>query len=110
MEYRGHTLQVASDASSTGIGVIIPALNLKAHRQLSESEKVLSSTWRELQAIVYGIKSFKEVLKNLHVSWSTDNYAATIIVLKGSNKMHLQSLAVNIYELCTKLNIRLKVN
>lgn len=110
MEYRGHTLQVASDASSTGIGVIIPALNLKAHKQLSESEKVLSSTWRELQAIVYGIKSFKEVLKNLHVSWSTDNYAATIIVLKGSNKMHLQSLAVNIYELCTKLNIRLKVN
>lgn len=106
-EFEGNSFHVASDASSFGLGAVTQETNLKTHKNLNEIEKTLSSTWRELQAIVYGIRSFKEFLRNRHVSWSTDNYAATIIVKKGSNKDHLQLLALEIYELCVQENIRL---
>ena len=86
-DYRGCDIQVASDASSMAIGIVISELNLKAHRNLSESEIPLSSTWRELQAIVYGLKSFNEIFSSSFVYWSTDNFAPTSIVRKGSKKI-----------------------
>ena len=63
-----------------------------------------------MQAIVYGLKSFNEIFSNSFVHWSTDNFATTSIVRKGSKKMHLQLLALEIYELCLQFNIKLRVN
>ena len=37
--------------------------------------KTKSSTWREFEAISYSSDSIKNLLRNKHVKWHTDNYA-----------------------------------
>ena len=100
--------KIFSDASDTGLGVV-SNLGINCQRNLNPHERSESSTWRELQAIIFGLESFESILKNKRVVWNVDNYAATIIVCKGSNKPKLQILAIKIFEHCCKLNIDLKV-
>lgn len=101
-------INVYSDASQTGIGICIPVLEAQSHRNLERDEVGLSSTWRELTAILYGIDSFKNTLKGKSINWFTDNWAASIIVRKGSNKNHLQMLAESIFDICFRNDINIK--
>ena len=89
-EYRAtYYVSVYSDASDTGIGTHIPALGVRSHRNLEPEEEELSSTWRELTAICYGLQSFEGLLSGKSINWFTDNYAASLIVPKGSRKKTL---------------------
>jgi len=42
------------------------------------------------------------MIKNEHILWQTDNFAASLICKNGSSKPDLQLLAENIYDLCKK--------
>ena len=63
-------------------------------------EREKSSTWRELSAIEFLLRSFTELLKSTHVKWFTDSQVAAKIVEVGSMKFELHVLAINIFTLC----------
>ena len=52
-------------------------------------------------------------MKNLstdkHVKWHTDNYASSIIAKSGSNKRELEELAIEIFNVTFKHNIRFDI-
>ena len=99
---------VSSDASATGIGVVASNA-LEAHRSFNDRERSESSTWREIMAILYGLKSFFPDIRNKNISWKIDNYAASRIVKVGSRNAKLQDVALEIHEICFQNNINLKV-
>ena len=100
-----------SDASSTGLaGYLAHADGVKlSYRNFSQMESESSSTWRELEAIRFSIESFAPYLQNKTMIWHTDNYAASLIVVSGSNKRDLQLLSENVFNMCRKLNLHLTV-
>ena len=53
------------------------------------------------------MNNLKVFFANKRILWNVDNYAASIIVTKGSNKPDLQELAVGIQEICLSANITL---
>ena len=109
--YQVSTVFISSDASNHAL----PAQFLKEGREyicfrnFSEYEIKQSSTWRELFAIKFTLHSFASKISNNSVHWETNNYAASLIVVSGSNKEHLQTLAEDIYELTIKYLIVLQV-
>ena len=52
----------------------------------------------------------KNLLRNKHVKWHTDNYASSIIAKSGSNKRELQELATEIFNIAFKHNIRFYIS
>ncbi|CAC5375034.1 unnamed protein product [Mytilus coruscus] len=56
------------------------------HQMWTLQESLKSSTWRELQAILLALMSFKNRLRNKCVKWHTDNNNCVSIVQKGSAK------------------------
>ena len=73
-------------------------------------EETNSSTWRELEAIRYSLDSAKNLLRNKHVKQHTDNYASSIIAKSGSNKRELEELAIEIFNITFKHNIRFDIS
>ena len=101
---------VYSDASNIASGAYTLEMNSKVfHLMWKDSEKVMSSTWRELKAIELALASFKGDLHNTEVKWFTDNQSCVKIVHSGSMKHHLQTLAYNIFKLCVDTKISLEV-
>ena len=99
-----------SDASVTGYGSLI-TLNVTTicHKMWELWEREKSSTWRELSAIEFSLRSFTELLKSTHVKWFTDSQAAAKIVEVGSMKFELHVLAINICTLCINNQITLDI-
>ena len=85
---------VHSDASDGAVGIIVN--DIKCHRNINDKEKELSSTARELIAVLHGLDNFKTMFNSNSILWNVDNYAATFIVRKGSSKQHLQDIAIKI--------------
>ena len=105
----GITRIIFSDASSSGYGgrhtvKVGPSV---AHGQWTDYEASLSSTWRELKAVALVLCSFAPKLAGHRVKWFTDNQNLVHIVECGSRKPHLQTVAMNIFELCFRHGIRL---
>jgi len=96
-----------SDASSVAVGAIIKGNDFISHKNLSIEEKNNSSTWRELYAIFNSLNDFRSFLKNKNVLWHTDMPTSRIVEV-GSGKDHLQTLALDIFDLCKTENISLK--
>ena len=101
---------VYSDASSTGCGAHM-TLNHEyvCHTMWSENERMKSSTWRELYAIEFALRSFCGELKNSRVKWFTDNRAAAKIVEVGSMRYDLQCFALRIFQICLAYKISLDI-
>ena len=78
-------------------------------KNLSEYEIKQCSTWRELFAIQFALRSFAPKISDKFVHWETDDYAASLIVASASNKAHLQTVAEDIYEGTIKHSIALQV-
>ena len=72
-------------------------------------EKTFSSTWRELEAIRFSLLSSIKQFENKCIVWYTDNFATQQIIECGSNKTHIHSLALNIFNLTFNHNIHLEV-
>ena len=68
-----------------------------------------SSTWRELYAIEFALRSFCGELKNSRVKWFTDNRAAAKIVEVGSTRYDLQCFALRIFQICLAYKISLDI-
>ena len=52
----------------------------------------------------------KNLLRNKHVKWHTDNYASSIIAKSGINKRELEELAIKIFNITFKQNIRFDIS
>jgi hypothetical protein len=98
-----------SDASAHAGAVCFESLSLKAHCAWNPLERLLSSTWRELRTVEYGLQCFGKMLQHMSVFWYTDNKAVEAIVKKGSMKMHLQDLALSIFTITSHFKIVLNV-
>jgi hypothetical protein len=101
---------VYSDASETGCGSVI-TLNQSqvCHKMWDVNERCKSSTWRELAAIEFALRSFADILRCTHVKWYTDNRAVPTIVDVGSMKLELQKIAISIFELCIAQTISIDI-
>lgn len=103
---------VNSDASGSACAAILKIDDNihTSHKNFSPVERVQSSTWRELEAVSFTLRSFAPLLQGRTVNWETDNQAVASITTKGSKKEHLQCLAVRIYFLCKRFDINLNIN
>lgn len=97
-------LKVNSDASDIGIGVVVSD-GRACHRSLEGGEHSTSPTYRELLAILHGLHVFGDTFVNKRIHWFTNNYAAPIITRKGSAKMHLHELSVEIASACEGFSV-----
>ena len=101
---------VYSDASAKGCGSVIGFNNeYVCHRMWTDSESLQSSTWRELRAIEFSLRSFAPVLKGSHVKWFTDSQSAARIVEVGSMKLDLHKIARRIFDICVQSGIYLDI-
>ena len=102
---------VHSDASNTGIAYVFDVRGKRniCYRNLTDLEKTFSSTWRELEAIRFSLLSSIKQFENKCIFWYTDNFATKQIIKCGSNKTHIHSLALNIFNLTFDRNIHLEV-
>ena len=100
---------VYSDASGDACGAFIDCDGSVFHQNWSDEEASKSSTWRELQALVLALASFKEQLSNSNVNWYTDSLNVCSIIDKGSRIFELQILSVNVFEFCLNNKINLEV-
>ena len=95
---------ISSDASNYALAAYY-VLEETQNVSLSPDEVVQSSTWREMFATFFVLRSFD----TNSFCWQTDNYAASIIVSSGSNEQHLQKLEESIYDLTVSRSIKLDV-
>ena len=99
-----------SDASATGCGSVITLNEDCVCQKLWEhAECSKSSTWTELQAIVFALESFEPILEGSLVKWFTDSQTAARIIEVGSMKLDLHRLAIKIFQFCAEHSIRLEV-
>ena len=69
----------------------------------------MSSTWRELAAIVFALESFAPILEGSLVKWFTVSQTAARIIEVGSLKLDLHRLAIKIFQFCAEHSIHLDV-
>ena len=98
---------VSSDASSVGMGAVIENGNF-CHRNFTSQEQGKSSTWREMMAVLFSLRSFLNILKSSRVIWRIDNYAAANIIKVGSPVADLHEISLEIFDLCFQNQITFK--
>ena len=104
-------LIVYSDASAVGCGAFI--LEYREYDMMHHwtlDERSLSSTWREIRALVIFLKLHHNFFKDKSLKWYTDNQGVTTVVKKGSMKLDLHVCALEIFEVCLRNNIQLSVD
>ena len=79
------------------------------HKLWEPSKCFMSSTWRELAAIVFALESFAPILEGSLVKWFTDSQTAARIIEVGSMRLDLHRLAIKIFQFCAEHSIRLEV-
>lgn len=103
-------LVVYTDASDTSYGgYCVRTGKTVSHGLWEESERIMSSTWRELAAVDRVLRSFVQFLKGENIKWFTDNANVVSIVQKGSMKNNLQDLAMNIFQICLEYKIGIEI-
>ena len=70
-------------------------------------KKKTSSTHRELPAVKYLLDTFREILQNQSVKVNIGNSSACRILSVGSAKPILQNIAIDVFNFCSKFNIKL---
>ena len=102
---------IFSDASSFAIAIFEnESGRYTCHKNLTTTESLESSTWRELLAIEYALKSFALLLKNTSIHLKTDNFATSVITRKGSKKTSLQEFAEKINKICVENSIKFEIS
>ena len=100
------TIQISSDASATGYGGFVHGKSdMRLHGIWSVSEKLNSSTWRELTAVLRILIECQSYLINQKIKWFTDNANVPSIIKCGSTTSNLHEIALSIYKLCRLNNI-----
>lgn len=108
--FRPSKYVVYSDASATQCGV---HLNVNGeqicHKQWDVHECGMSSTWRELTAIVFTLESFLPLLKGSYIKWFSDSQNACRIIQVGSMRKGLHVIALKIFHFCVDNGIELEM-
>ena len=103
-----------SDASGVGCAALITPMPLRQeiiiHKEFSEFEKLQSSTYRELLAVLHGLREPKHLLKDQCLRWHTDAKNVVSIVRKGSMKPPLLEMALEIFNITKQYGICLSVS
>ena len=91
------------DASGSGFGGFIEGIEGSeiAGSWLSH-ERILSSTWRELESVYRIMSSCPEVLLSRKVIVNTDNKNVSSILKIGSKKPYLHEVSIKLHEFCVK--------
>lgn len=98
---------VYSDASNFGCGAHVSFDNHIFQTNWSSSQSEKSSTWRELCAVHLGLSSYIHMVKGHRLAWYTDSQNVVSIIEYGSKVRELQDLALDIFLLCFKYEVRL---
>ena len=99
------------DASGAGFGGFMLGMSdSEVTGSWSESERALSSTWRELEAVYRVLQSSLGNLEGQTVVVNTDNKNVCSILKVGSKKPYLQDIAVKVDSLCKTKGIGLNSN
>ena len=94
---------VYSDASASGCGARLDLNGEQVcHKRWEVSEGEKSSTWRELSAIDYALRSFLPIIKGSYLNWFPDSQTAVTIIQVGSMKKELHDLAIKIFQCCAE--------
>ena len=103
---------IFSDASSCATGAIRENKSgtHTCRKNLTTKERLQSSTWRELLVIEYALTSCSPLLQNTSIHLKTDNFAASVITGKRSNKTSLQEFAENAHKICIENSIKFEVS
>ena len=100
---------IFSDASDVAFGGFSASLDgVMASGMFTSEDLGQSSTYRELKAIYHVLLSYAEQLRQKRVKVFTDNQGAARIVSVGSSKVHLQSVAMSIFDFCSSNGSPLK--
>ena len=85
---------ISPDASNYALAAyyVLEETQNISFKNFSPDEAVQSSTWPELFAILFVLKPFDTNTNSKHICWQIDNYAASIIVLSGSNSILLNNI------------------
>ena len=84
--------------------------NRYVHKQWDVHECGMSSTWRELTAIVYALQSFLPLLKGSSIKWFSDSQNACRIIQVGSMRKGLHVIArLKIFQFCVVNGIDLEM-
>ena len=98
-----------SDASDFGFGGFLASLDgVMASGMFTSEDLGQSSTFREIKAIYYVLSSCVEQPRHKRVKVFTDSQSAARIVSVGRSKVHLQSVAVSIFDFCLSHGITLE--
>ena len=101
-------VSVFTDASDYAFGGYSIAQDLApVSGMFSAFEQNQSSTFRELKAIFYVLTAYRNNLMHKSVKVFTDRQCAERIVAVGSPKPHLQSVAIDIFNLCLRSDIQI---
>ena len=102
-----------SEYPSTEPGVkgrLTQSFNLSFRKRIWRQVDVnTSSTYRELKAVFYVLKSYADRFRNQKFK-VVDNMGASRILAIGSPKPHLQEIAVDIFSLCLAFGISLRAD
>ena len=105
------SFNIYSDASQVACAAYIKnESNFMCHRNWTVEESVKSSTWRELQAVLFALQSFLSKLSGFSVRWFTDSQNCARIVESGSTHHDLHMLSLQIFELCIQNKISLNIS
>ncbi|CAG2247680.1 unnamed protein product [Mytilus edulis] len=100
---------IYSDASEyAGAGFTVGDNHI-VHFMWDKEDRIKSSTWRELKAVKNILESLQLMLCGKLIKLYTDNQNVVKIVQKGSMKLDLQVIALDIFHICLNNNIVLEV-
>ena len=101
---------IYSDASNVaGAAYTLGFNGMIFHYMWSSSERIRSSTWREMKALELGLESFSSQLKGKSLKWFTDNQNCVKIVGSGSMNVKLQEIALKIFKICVANGITIEI-
>jgi len=99
-----------TDASSfAGAAVLFESQNKVSHFMFNETDMQKCSTFRELRAVEFSLKSFSTQLHGKFVKLYTDNQNVVRIISVGSTVHDLQKLAISIFQICIAANVALEI-
>ena len=101
---------VYSDASHLGCGAWIAqcgGVDFFQNWKVDEIDQ--SSTWRELKGVFLALQAFVPMLRKKRVTVHTDNKGVEAIIKKGSMKLELHRMAIQIAELCKSVPFDIEV-
>jgi hypothetical protein len=102
---------VYSDASNTGCGAfVLGEKDTEMIHHWDELEKLTSSTWREIQAVVLFLEVHATKFKGKSLKWYTDNQGVPRIVHKGSMIQALNLCALEILQICLVNDIQISID